>query len=565
MKNRRTTDRPLAPQPQRPWAQRLWAQRSLAQQQAAVALAAGGLLALLLLAWPPLAGLGDANAPWAPALAALAAALVAAAAAAALAQRHGRALLTLAEAARQLRRDDAPDELNLPLIASADELQLASTSLRRMVDAQRALRQALQARNAALGQQLQQRAHELTTLQDLSAGLASGQDLFELVEEALKALEQTLEYSSASLWARDRRRDSRQVVLMGYRIGQDNDEPELALTNNLRGQRLSRPNLQRYEEIERTREPVIDNQVHQGLLSWLWEKVTDDASTSALYRGSRAWMGVPLNFRDEVLGVMRVDHRQPGYFSADRARLLTAVCHQTALAMHHAQLLVQQRDLAVMAERNRIARDLHDAVSQTLFAAHVLAGTLAKLAARPEFSQQPDGPALLAQARAMERLNRGALAEMRLLMFELRPDALQHAALAELLKPVIEALECRGDIRVSQQIATAEDLPPPVRLQLYRMAQEALSNAARHSGASEVTVQWQPLAEDGARLCITDNGQGFDPSQPRHGHFGLDNLHSRAAEIGAALQITSLPGQGTSVCVLLATGPDSQPASHRSP
>ena len=406
--------------PQRP-GQRLLTllrQRSGASQAAGVVLASAAALALLAgalqrWAWPAGTAWGDVLAPaLSPLLAGLALAGAAgAAAAAALAQRSSRALHSLAYAARVVRREEGSDDAQLPLLLTNPELRAASQSLRRLHDHSRQQRRALQARNAQLGQQLQQRTHELSTLQDLSMGLAGTDDFHGLVDEALKALEQTLDYSSASVWARDRRSESGQVVLTGYRSNDPADTadthqvidasdagdaanasaagPATGGAGSLLGKRLSRSNLHRYEQIEQSREPLIDNDAKQSLFSWLWEKVTDDASTSRLYSGTRAWMGLPLRFRNEVLGVMRVDHQQAGYFDVERARLLGAVCSQTALAMHHARLLVQERELAVVAERNRIARDLHDAVSQTLFASNVIAGTLAQQAPRAWRSIRP--------------------------------------------------------------------------------------------------------------------------------------------------------------------------------
>ena len=557
---------PVPPKPRLlAWRQRLlalWQQASGAVQAAAVVLAAAAALAVLASAlqrwaWPPGTAWGDALAPaLAPLLAGLAlAGLAGAAAAALLAQCSSIALQQLAEAARALRREEASDDAQLPLLLANPALRGASQSLRRLVDHARNQRRALQARNAQLGSQLQQRTHELCTLQDLSVGLAGTDDFHGLVDEALKALEQTLEYSSASVWARDRRSDSAQVVLTGYRshdpqgaasVDASDDTDGAGSAPSLLGKRLSRINLQRYEQIEQSRVPLIDNNARQSLFSWLWEKVTDDASTSRLYRSTRAWMGLPLRFRDEVLGVMRVDHQEPGYFDAERARLLGAVCSQTALAMHHARLLVQERELAVVAERNRIARDLHDAVSQTLFASNVIAGTLAQQAAK---GVALDPARLQAQAASLERLNRGALAEMRMLLFELRPDALEHQPLADLLRHPIESLSCRGDMQVLADLAPSDSLAPAARVHLYRIAQEALSNIGRHSGASRVQVSWLPAAPGGALLSITDNGQGFDPSQAHPGHFGLDNMRSRAADINATLILTSQPGQGCEISV----------------
>jgi len=517
---------------------RLVAERSLVTQTVGAGLLAAAIVALAWGAWHP-------SAAQATAAAALSGALLATLACTLFARRQALALQQISAASRLLRRDDAPDTANIPLIGASAEMTQATMRLRRMVEAARERRLALLELNAQLGRQLQARTHELSTLQDLSMGLASKTDLHELVDEALKALEQTLDYASASVWSRDRSVPAEPVVLMGYRRA-DADEHD-SHAGNLLGMRLSRPNVRHYEQIEREREPIIENHARQSLLSWLWDKLTDDARTSALYRTTRAWMGVPLKFHDHVLGVLRVDHQETGYFDRERARLLTAVCSQTALAMRHAELQAKEREVAVAAERNRIARELHDAVSQTLFAANLLAGTLARAATR---NAGPGTDAVRRQAQTLERLNRGALAEMRMLMYELRPDALDTTPLHELLQLAIEAMVCRGEVQVDAAIARGDELPPATRTQVYRIAQEALTNIARHSGATRAEVHWHAGA-DGARLRIADNGRGFDPATPRPGHFGLGHMAERAAEIGARLALHSAPGEGTELTLEL--------------
>lgn len=458
-------------------------------------------------------------------------------AAALLALRSARATNDIAQAARALAREDAPPHAHLPYKSATAELHHASTALRRLVEAARQRQQALESRNAALGVKLQSRTQELSSLQDLSIGLAEQGDIGELVTEALGALGQTMDYNSASVWAREGLERQRPVVLMGYR-SQDADIADLALSD-LTGLRLSRANLHRYEQMEADGQPRIENQPRQGLLSWLWEMVTDDARTSALYRNTRAWMAVPLKVREQVLGVLRVDHGQPDHFDEPRARLLQAVASQTALAMRHAHLLARERDIAVLTERNRIARELHDAVSQTLFAANLLAGTLAR-------ATHLD-PATREQAQTLERLNRSALAEMRMLMFELRPDALQGARLTELLQQAVEALAGRSEIETSVQLEAGEGPPPAQRVQLYRVAQEALSNIARHSGASHVHVAWSQPGPGYGRLRISDDGCGFNPDNDRPGHFGVGNMRERAEELGARFSVASRPGEGTHI------------------
>jgi signal transduction histidine kinase len=534
---------------------RWFATRSLPAQS----LLAGALAALLT----------AAVAGWADAGGALTAALVGSAgvlAAAWPARRAGRDLATLADAAAQAQREEANDTPadagapDLPLLESSAELHRASLRLRRLAQLQHQRQLVLQARVSALGQSLELRTHELSALAELSSGLNSAEEVHVLVDEALGALGQTMDYSSASVWARGEPRGgagseaegtARQgrVELLGYRVTEalraeigDAGDGGSATMPALRGMRLSRSNLQRYEQMERDGKALIENRPRQSLLSWLWELVTDDARSSVLYRMTRSWMAVPLKVRDSVLGVLRVDHAEPDHFDAERARLLTAVANQTALALRHAQLQAREREIAVLAERNRIARDLHDAVSQTLFAANVLAGTL---------SRNTEDASIRAQAATLERLNQGALAEMRLLLFELRPEAFEGVCMAELLGHAIDAFECRSDITVETAVDAADPLPAAKRIHCHRIAQEALSNVARHSGATHVWVGWKVDAgvNGYARLRIADDGTGFDAAQTAAGHFGLLNMQSRCAEIGAGWQLNTGPGQGTEIVI----------------
>lgn len=453
----------------------------------------------------------------------------------------------LIRTARQLRSPLQEDDLDIPLLAhDADAFEL-SAALRRMVLAMRRRRKELEALNQALTVRLQARSHELNTLQDLSMGLAQQTELPQLVDEALRALERTLDYSSASLWAREELSPEGRVLLMGYRTGKD--EVANTSSSDLTGMRLSRTNLAHYEQVEQTGEPLVDNDVRYGFWSWLIDRVTDDARTSLLYRRSRSWMALPMQFRDEVLGVLRVDHEEPDYFDEGRKRLLLAVGSQAALAMRHARLAEQSRELAVVEERTRIARDLHDAVSQTMFAAHLVASTLRKTLESEACDDHPVIEGQRTQARQLERLTQGALAEMRQLMLELRPEALERMRLSDLLKQAMDALVGRADIHITSHVASDDDLSPATRMQLYRIAQEALSNVARHSGATDLAVRWVVKGPQQAMLCIHDNGRGFDPSADKPGHFGLGNMRDRARGIGAELILQTALGQGTELCV----------------
>ncbi len=508
---------------------RWWFSRSLPLQTALLgvgaAAAAGGLAQAMTSNWRLSAACAGS---------ALASALMAAL----WTQQHRRALGDLAAGARHLTAadDGSPP---LPAHAPSEEIDFAARQLRAMVEAYRERVRALTALNAALGQRLSLRTQELTSLQDLSIGLAESTSVRELVDEALRALEQTVEYASASVWSRSGEGARAEVTLLGYR--RSGDSPAQAADQQLAGMRLSRAHLRQYEHIERERTPMVDNDVRQSLLSWLWTHIADDSRSARLHRATRSWAALPLRVRDAVIGVLRVDHGAPGYFEPERVRLLAAVASQTALAMRHANLQEVERANAVVAERNRIARDLHDAVSQTLFAAHAIATTLLQRAQRTAATAD-----WLESAHTLERLTRAALAELRLLMFELRPDALEGARLPDLLRQAAGTLAARTDCEVRLDIDDALDVPPKVRTQAYRIAQEALGNAARHSQARHVQVTFE-RRNGKVRLVVADDGCGFDPQQERPGHFGMGNMGMRAAQIGAALQVRSAPDEGTRI------------------
>jgi len=448
--------------------------------------------------------------------------------------------------ARRLERDGLADDDNFSPVDGSAEVFRLGVGLRRLVQDCHDKLTALQSQNLQLGRELGDRSHELHTLEDLSINLASKSDVHDLVDEALRALHHTLEYSSASVWARTAHGRSSPIVLLGCRSPEASDEQ----LRSLIGSRLSRASLGVYETIELERQTIVENQPRTSLLSWLWTLIVDDSTDSTLHRQTRSWIALPLLSRHEVIGVLRVDHHEAGYFDVARTKLLAAVAGQTALALRHAQALTREREVAVQAERNRIARELHDAVSQTLFAANMIAGSMARTAVQGQAEQ----------ARTLERLNRAALAEMRLLMFELRPEALEHAALADLLQHRVDALVCRGDIEVTAALGRGEALPVDTKMHVYRIAQEALSNVSRHSGASSIRVEWRVEAGAGLSLRVGDDGCGFNPGAHRPGHFGLTHMRERAAAIGAVLRIDSEPGRGCELVLNLPASARNLPA-----
>jgi signal transduction histidine kinase/ligand-binding sensor domain-containing protein len=206
-------------------------------------------------------------------------------------------------------------------------------------------------------------------------------------------------------------------------------------------------------------------------------------------------------------------------------------------------------EAAVAAERSRLARELHDAVTQLLFSASLIAEALPGIWE----NDVEEGRELLAELR---RLSRGALAEMRTLLLELRPAALTETRLAELLHQLAEAAAGRTDVSVKVKEDGEPSLPRDVHVALYRIAQEALNNVIKHAHAkhAEISLRCTPYGggEDGRQqvtLSVRDDGRGFDPARMPPDHMGLGIIRERADRIGAELGIESQTGRGTEVMV----------------
>jgi PAS domain S-box-containing protein len=204
-------------------------------------------------------------------------------------------------------------------------------------------------------------------------------------------------------------------------------------------------------------------------------------------------------------------------------------------------LSLKAADEAVTAERTRLARDLHDAVTQTLFSASLIAEVLPEL-------WRSDLNVAQESTEELRQLTRGALAEMRTLLLELRPAALTQARFSELMRQLCEALIGRARLPIQLKIEGERLLPPDVQVALYRIAQECLNNVFKYAKASKVNVILLQK-QDGVKLEVCDNGVGFDIEELKTSGFGLNIMQERADAIGANLQISSSPGEGTTVIV----------------
>jgi signal transduction histidine kinase len=250
-----------------------------------------------------------------------------------------------------------------------------------------------------------------------------------------------------------------------------------------------------------------------------------------------AWLAVPIITKDEVYGGMLLYYTEPRALSEEEIQLATTFCDQAALAIENARLREQVEQAAAAAERERLARDLHDAVTQTLFSASVIAESLPRIwATNPQEAQNG--------IEELRHLTRGALAEMRTMLLELRPAALTEKPLGELLCHLADAVTGQTRIPVLITVEGEAPLQPELQVALYRIAQEALNNVAKHARASRAAVSLR-CTPGSVRLEVTDDGCGFDAAALPLEAMGLRIMQERAAGIEAAFEIESQPGQGT--------------------
>jgi PAS domain S-box-containing protein len=264
----------------------------------------------------------------------------------------------------------------------------------------------------------------------------------------------------------------------------------------------------------------------------------------------RALLAVPIIVHDEAYGGMVLYYTHPRSFSDEEIELADVFSNQIALAVENARLREEVREAAVSAERSRLARDLHDSVTQALFSASLVAETLPRVWQRdPQEAQKG--------LEELRDLTRGALAEMRTLLLELRPIALVETRLDDLLQQLTQAVTSRAQIPVAVNVEPSPSLPPDVQVTFYRVAQEALNNAVKHAEASQLSVSLQvspPASHEQAdgwqgrvALRVSDNGRGFDADQTLVDHLGLGIMRERAKAIGSSLTVESQPDQGTEV------------------
>lgn len=377
-----------------------------------------------------------------------------------------------------------------------------------------------------LEREVEKRTHELRRRQMVAEGLR----YILTILNSNRPLQEVLEYIACqACWLLDT------TTGVFYRWWEDEDVLELQAACGLpmeskRGLRIPCAELME-SRVLRQRQPLIWSGPHQQI------NVALNHLPLSFPMRCEALLAVPLVVEQQTYGALVLYFPEPRVLGDEDIALTEMFADQAALAIANAELRLRAEQSAVAAERNRLARELHDAVTQTLFSAGMIADVL------PDIWQRDpvEGRRLLDELRS---LTRGALAELRALLFELRPRGLTEVSLPILLEQLAQAMSNRARIPIRVIMEGTCSLPPEVQVGLYRIAQEALNNIVKHAGATQAVVTLRCWShENGQRLelIIEDDGCGFETMTVSPHTLGLTIMRERAEAIKAVLNIHSQP------------------------
>lgn len=254
----------------------------------------------------------------------------------------------------------------------------------------------------------------------------------------------------------------------------------------------------------------------------------------------RSFLGVPIVSKSRIIGAFYLtDKLGDAHFSEEDQKLIEMLAAHAAISIENARLYERSRELSVIEERNRLARELHDSVTQTLFSLALTAEAADTLLGR-------DNDMAKAQLNKLKQMAQDAVREMRSLIFELRPADLEMEGLTGTLRKHVDVLRQVRGAEIELRVGGERRLPAGVERDIFRIAQEALNNALKHSGARAIAVELDLAVP--VTLTVRDDGSGFNPDDPqiRARRLGLTSMHERATMLGGRLTIDS-SGRGTTV------------------
>jgi PAS domain S-box-containing protein len=358
-------------------------------------------------------------------------------------------------------------------------------------------------------------------LRDTAAVLTSTLDVEEVLDRVLENVGHVLFHNAASIMLRD---DGKVFTArqQGYPLHASDEKPE--------GVVLLSESAYLVKMIETGNSLVSFDIVHDVLWNAQVER-----------NWWQSYLGTPIYLQEKIIGFINLYTTAAAFYSEGDAEWLEAFAEQAAIAIQNARLHEQSRELATIEERQRLARELHDSVTQALFTSTVMADSALR-----QWNLNPEkANSLLKQVL---QLTTAALAEMRVLLLELRPQTLVQVSFEQLIQQLTASLKGRKQIDFEFDIDPIPALPSEVKISLYRIFQEILNNIVKHSSATYAMIEVKIL-DHTLLLSVRDNGEGFDLHGVAPNSLGLGIMQERANIIRATLNIKSNIGEGTQITV----------------
>jgi len=351
------------------------------------------------------------------------------------------------------------------------------------------------------------------------------------IGEMLRTIGQHLHAIRVVLWVRNQQDDSLSLRLIIENDRQVSADPDHPIVKDPQAWK----NMALLQEMLFTKSPVIcDDIEHDSRLAPEFRKYL-------ISRGSKRFMTVPMFVSGELRGFIGIQHAEKGTYRADQIELAQALAHHVMLATHGQELVEQQRQAAILKERTRMARDIHDTLAQGF------TGVIVQMEAAEEALMEEDPENAVRHVRRARKLARESLGEARRSVHALRPQALEKAGFADALKAIIKNTTVGTSLRSEFQLqGEPRELGPDVEENLLHIGQEALTNALRHARATKFQAQLS-FGSEAVRLELSDNGDGFAIDGVNGDGLGLIGMKERAEQIGATVEVSTKPGAGTRI------------------
>jgi PAS domain S-box-containing protein len=351
------------------------------------------------------------------------------------------------------------------------------------------------------------------------------------IGEMLRTIGQHLRAHRVLLWLRNQRDDSLRLHLIIENDQHAAHDPQHPFVRNPHAWRNS-PFIQ---EILFTKSPAVCDDIEHD------SRLDPEIREYLTKKGAKRFMTVPMFVAGEIRGFIGIQHRQQCAYRADQIELAQALAHHVMMAAHGQDLIEQQREAAILKERTRMARDIHDTLAQGF------TGVIVQMEAAEEALLEKDSKHAIGHVHRARELARESLREARRSVHALRPQALEKAAFADALEAIIKNTAAGTTLQTEFRITgKPRELTPLVEDNLLHIGQEALTNSLKHAHATKFQAQLS-FNPDAVHLELQDNGDGFDVGDSNGEGFGLIGMKERAEQIGATVDVSSKPGAGTSI------------------